>query len=90
MPRLVAEFGMAIYIPACAFFNGSAVSKTHSSNYPHLRGGLAYYNGQPTTVGHQCGFFEEGKVETLSPNGWSSLANHPKYGFISLFTTRIF
>jgi len=63
----------------CDIFDGSNVVTTFSTTYPHNYGGLGYYNGQPTTVGSQSQLSDEhGKVETLSQNGWTSLADHPR------------
>ncbi|CBY13089.1 unnamed protein product [Oikopleura dioica] len=67
----------------CDIFDGSTVVTTFTTTYSHRNGGLGYYNGQPTTVGSssQNGF---GKVETLSQNGWTSLADHPMQVFYLL------
>jgi len=58
----------------CYVFDGLNVDTTHSSVYSHNRGGFAFYNGQPTTVG---GILSDGhrKVETLTKNGWQELAD---------------
>ncbi|CBY13541.1 unnamed protein product [Oikopleura dioica] len=60
----------------CDIFDGSNVVTTFSTTYPHNFGGLGYYNGQPTTVGSGVSDAYR-KVETLSQNGWTSLADHP-------------
>ncbi|CBY33468.1 unnamed protein product [Oikopleura dioica] len=61
----------------CDIFDGSNVVTTFSTTYPHNYGGLGYYNGQPTTVGGDNTDAYR-KVETLSQNGWTSLADHPR------------
>lgn len=63
---------------SCDIFNGTEVARTFSTSFPHLRGGLGLYNGQPTTVGNQQELSTFGRTETLTSKGWSLLLNHPK------------
>ena len=53
---------------------------TFVPQYRHDYGKLAMYQGQPTSVSGSIalnvGPFK--KVETLTPSGWTSLADHPK------------
>jgi hypothetical protein len=62
----------------CDVFDGSTVVTTFSTSYAHKNVGIGYYNNQPTTVGND---FAEGagKVETLGPNGWTSLPDQHSY-----------
>ena len=51
---------------------------THKSSFKHLGGKLAFYKGQPTTVGNDKYQDQPTRVETLSASGWSSLADFPE------------
>jgi len=61
----------------CNIFDGTSARDTYASNASHLSGGLAYYNGKPTSVsstyvtGHR-------KVESFGENGWEYLPDFPK------------
>ena len=61
----------------CDLFDGTTSTPTFSSNYPHYRGSLGFYEGKPTTVGswYSAGYK---KVETLTESGWISLSDHPE------------
>ncbi|CBY36827.1 unnamed protein product [Oikopleura dioica] len=60
----------------CDAFDGSIVTPSHKTTYPHLYGCLGLYNGQPTTVGGSNVDYT-GKVETLGQDGWTSLSDCP-------------
>ena len=64
----------------CEIFDTITTTSTFSTQYYHQNGKLALYEGQPTTVSGTSSMnikpFQ--KVETLSPSGWTSLADHPK------------
>ena len=61
----------------CNIFDGVSVATTHSSAYSHRYGGLALYDGQPTTVGsYESNGYR--KVETLTETGWQELADFSK------------
>merc|ERR1712127_653401 len=64
----------------CDVFDGSTVVETFSSSYPHRYVGLGFYNNQPTTVGN-VNAEGAGKVETLGPNGWTSLPDQQTYTY---------
>ena len=71
-------FGLANHNNECEVFDTIEATKTHSSQFGHQNGHLGYYNGNPTTVSGLGGdVFDFHKVETLSENGWSLLADHP-------------
>lgn len=63
---------------SCDVFDGTNSNPTFSATYKHYCGGLAYYQGQPTTVGG-CDNAARNKVSTLTTSGWVTLtnANHP-------------
>ena len=63
---------------SCELFDGEKLSRTFSTSYTHQLGKLGLYKGNPTTVGssESDGFR---KVETLSVDGWTLLADHPKW-----------
>ena len=73
----------------CDVFKGTSIKETFSATYPHVRGGLAFYNGKPTTVGHQKELFQPGKVETLTSTGWMRLPDHPKYVKTGIFSATL-
>lgn len=67
----------------CNLFDGSTISSTFSTTYPHSHGSLGLYENNPTTVG--CAYDAgKGKVETLTSSGWLSLNDHPQYDYILL------
>merc|ERR1712037_697311 len=61
----------------CNIFDGTSARDTYASNASHLSGGLAYYNGKPTSVGstYVTGYK---KVESFGENGWEYLPDFPK------------
>ena len=62
---------------SCDLFDGTSSTPTFSSNYPHNRGSLGFYEGKPTTVGSEYSAGAK-KVETLTESGWVSLSDHPE------------
>ncbi|CAG5091063.1 Oidioi.mRNA.OKI2018_I69.PAR.g12836.t1.cds [Oikopleura dioica] len=71
-------FGLANHSNKCEEFDTIQATITHSSQFGHRYGHLGYYNGKPTTVsGDGSEVIAFHKVESLSENGWLSLADHP-------------
>ena len=73
----------------CEFFDGSTVTRADGTNFKHTSSCMGLYNNQPTAVGCWVNPNDEvkgtiesdcvsGKVETLTPNGWEDIADHPE------------
>ena len=65
----------------CEEFNTiTTVSRESTAAPGHPGGQLAFYMGQPTTVGYWNYWGNPtNKVETLGPSGWTFLTDFPRY-----------
>ena len=79
--KVLICFNTDFWAQNCEVFDGKSSVIKFEANYGHVAGGLAFYKGQPTTVGSLSDVFERGdtnKVETLSPSGWKILDDFPE------------